>query len=548
MASGTRASLTTPSRAVEALLRRSASALAHQRCRHRSASVHAHLQWREPPKRVRSRRSPGTSLGAVISNVNGISEESQRRLEAATSSIVAEEKLSQSESGPNSPGSNSCGSCIREEGTTYEEALANAINILLGVGLLSIPFALREGGWTTSAVFMGLWATTLYTGKILAQCQRYPLANGGGLLQSYEDIGELAFGTLFGCKMTTSSVHQRCALHRVVGHLWPLLHLGGRPSGAPLPRFIVQDTHAPQCAHPHWCGAVPMHGRIHSGTTVRRETNPEACAGNQMPDDSAGTTWLGDLSKLAPLGRVGALASIALTGVIGYEWLSTPADAVVAQTSLLHLQTFPVTFGLAAFVYAGHAVFPCIYSSMKEPERYEEMLTTAYSLVGLVCVAIGFAGYSLYGDMSEQEITLNLPAGLLATVATALIVVNPCTKFALTLDPVAKFVERRIMAVRPATASPEWDPECTKTVRTGLGLFCLYLATSVPSFAYVMSLIGSFLTMIVSVIFPSCCYLKIYGDELNEREKTLNGFVILVGTACAVSGTWSAIEGVVSSM
>mmetsp|Transcript_4672 Transcript_4672/g.16743 ORF Transcript_4672/g.16743 Transcript_4672/m.16743 type:complete len:541 (-) Transcript_4672:1403-3025(-) len=506
MASGTRASLTTPSRAVEALLRRSASALAHQRCRHRSASVHAHLQWREPPKRVRSRRSPGTSLGAVISNVNGISEESQRRLEAATSSIVAEEKLSQSESGPNSPGSNSCGSCIREEGTTYEEALANAINILLGVGLLSIPFALREGGWTTSAVFMGLWATTLYTGKILAQCQRYPLANGGGLLQSYEDIGELAFGKVgraFISAVLYIELLGTCGLF-----------------------FILEGDHL----------ELLFHGL--SSKTLMLLSAPILI----------GTTWLGDLSKLAPLGRVGALASIALTGVIGYEWLSTPADSVVAQTSLLHLQTFPVTFGLAAFVYAGHAVFPCIYSSMKEPERYEEMLTTAYSLVGLVCVAIGFAGYSLYGDMSEQEITLNLPAGLLATVATALIVVNPCTKFALTLDPVAKFVERRIMAVRPATTSPEWDPECTKTVRTGLGLFCLYLATSVPSFAYVMSLIGSFLTMIVSVIFPSCCYLKIYGDELNEREKTLNGFVILVGTACAVSGTWSAIEGVVSSM
>jgi len=468
--------------------------------------VHAHLQWREPPKRVRSRRSPGTSLGAVISNVNGISEESQRRLEAATSSIVAEEKLSQSESGPNSPGSNSCGSCIREEGTTYEEALANAINILLGVGLLSIPFALREGGWTTSAVFMGLWATTLYTGKILAQCQRYPLANGGGLLQSYEDIGELAFGKVgraFISAVLYIELLGTCGLF-----------------------FILEGDHL----------ELLFHGL--SSKTLMLLSAPILI----------GTTWLGDLSKLAPLGRVGALASIALTGVIGYEWLSTPADSVVAQTSLLHLQTFPVTFGLAAFVYAGHAVFPCIYSSMKEPERYEEMLTTAYSLVGLVCVAIGFAGYSLYGDMSEQEITLNLPAGLLATVATALIVVNPCTKFALTLDPVAKFVERRIMAVRPATASPEWDPECTKTVRTGLGLFCLYLATSVPSFAYVMSLIGSFLTMIVSVIFPSCCYLKIYGDELNEREKTLNGFVILVGTACAVSGTWSAIEGVVSSM
>lgn len=43
-------------------------------------------------------------------------------------------------------------------------------------------------------------------------------------------------------------------------------------------------------------------------------------------------------------------------------------------TELLNLQTFPLTFGLLAFVYAGHAVFPNIKASMKEPELYPKML------------------------------------------------------------------------------------------------------------------------------------------------------------------------------
>ena len=217
----------------------------------------------------------------------------------------------------------------------------------------------------------------------------------------------------------------------------------------------------------------------------------------------------------------------------------------MADTALLHLETFPLTFGLAAFVYAGHAVFPSIYSSMKEPERYEEMLNTAYSIVGVVCLAIGFAGYSLYGDASEQEITLNLPTGLLATLATSLIVVNPCTKFALTLDPVAKFFESKLQKVATSTDATI-TPTARKAVRTSLGLLCLYLATSVPNFAYVMSLIGSFLTMIVSVIFPSCCYLKLYDGRLEDSEKAMNGVVIVIGAMCAGSGTWAALEGVVS--
>jgi vesicular inhibitory amino acid transporter len=41
------------------------------------------------------------------------------------------------------------------------------------------------------------------------------------------------------------------------------------------------------------------------------------------------------------------------------------------STAMLHLDTLPVSFGLLAFVFAGHAVFPAIYTSMKEPEEFE---------------------------------------------------------------------------------------------------------------------------------------------------------------------------------
>jgi amino acid permease len=70
----------------------------------------------------------------------------------------------------------------------------------------------------------------------------------------------------------------------------------------------------------------------------------------------------------------------------------------LADTSLLHASHLPVTFGLLAFVFAGHAVFPGIYTSMKEKERFPEMLDTTYLIVGATCIVIGVSGYFLYGD------------------------------------------------------------------------------------------------------------------------------------------------------
>jgi len=63
-----------------------------------------------------------------------------------------------------------------------------------------------------------------------------------------------------------------------------------------------------------------------------------------------------------------------------------------------------------------------------------------------------------------------------------------------------------------------------------------------------MSVVGSFLTMTVSVIFPSMCYLKIFGDELTPAERNLNYVIIILGLGCATSGTWTAVQEVMKQL
>ena len=60
----------------------------------------------------------------------------------------------------------------------------------------------------------------------------------------------------------------------------------------------------------------------------------------------------------------------------------------------------------------------------------------------LVCVCAGVAGYAMYGNKTLEEVTMNLHAGPLQLAATSLILVSPFTKFALTLEPVARGVEQ----------------------------------------------------------------------------------------------------------
>jgi len=45
----------------------------------------------------------------------------------------------------------------------------------------------------------------------------------------------------------------------------------------------------------------------------------------------------------------------------------------------------------------------------------------------------------------------------------------------------------------------------------------------------------------VSVIFPAACHLKVFEDELTEREKQTDWAIMIVGGFCAVAGSASAV-------
>ncbi len=55
-------------------------------------------------------------------------------------------------------------------------------------------------------------------------------------------------------------------------------------------------------------------------------------------------------------------------------------------------------------------------------------------------------------------------------------------------------------------------------VRTALALVILVAAKSVPFLAYVMSLVGSFMTISVSVTFPALCHLVLYKGQLTQTK------------------------------
>lgn len=117
------------------------------------------------------------------------------------------------------------------------------------------------------------------------------------------------------------------------------------------------------------------------------------------------TTWLPDLSALSYIGAAGFISALAVTGILAYVYAAEPH---LATTHLMHLESLPITFGLLAFVFAGHAVFPTIYASIKKEERhlFPRVIDLTFLITAVVCTVVGVAGYSAFGDSTLEEVTV----------------------------------------------------------------------------------------------------------------------------------------------
>ena len=84
------------------------------------------------------------------------------------------------------------------------------------------------------------------------------------------------------------------------------------------------------------------------------------------------TMWLPDVTALSYLGFLGVIATITVVSSVIYTFV-TGSFVAGAATTLVNPSTLPLTFGIMAFVYAGHGVFPSIQASMKEPQQFTKV-------------------------------------------------------------------------------------------------------------------------------------------------------------------------------
>ena len=296
--------------------------------------------------------------------------------------------------------------------TVWQSAF-NLANILMGVGLLGLPFGFKVagywGGFVCVLVFgMITWRTSILIGRELNGDPRpshafddnpfqSPYAPGttrGRLLPpiaGFPDIARRSFGET-GCLILSILLYFElfscvCIFFVAIGD-----HLHSIFPTVPLEMLTI------------------LAATISLGPTIFLHT----------PRLLSYFSMVGTFATVAVVGTVVAAALLAGSRVeeIQSQQAAMTGHAVTESPyqGWGNVQGIIMCLGLVAYCFSGHAIVPSIYTSMKEPQRFEEMVTLTFVMVMLVCFAVVCI-------LKHQNFTNNIFLDILTYMASALF---PC--------------------------------------------------------------------------------------------------------------------------
>ncbi|KAB5569675.1 hypothetical protein DKX38_003468 [Salix brachista] len=315
--------------------------------------------------------------------------------------------------------------------SSFAHSAINMIGMLIGLGQLSSPYALENGGWASAFLLVGLGVISAYTSHLLGKClEKSPR------LRSFADIGQHAFGSR---GRVLASIFIDLEIFMTLVSYTISLHDN-----------LMTVFAGTQLRLPIWTELSPAQLLTITGVLIA------------LP-----SLWLRDLSSISFLSFGGILMSIIIFTSVA---ITAIFQVVKANHSIpvLHLRKIPAISGIYIFSYSGHTVFPNLYKSMKDPSKFTKVSIVSFASVTALYTSLAFTGAKLFGPGVSSQITLSMPRHLIITkIALWATVITPITKYALEYTPLSIQIEHNlpgsinlIGSNIQACADPKRDPSC----------------------------------------------------------------------------------------
>ncbi|CAN6661512.1 vacuolar amino acid transporter 1 [Trichomonascus vanleenenianus] len=399
--------------------------------------------------------------------------------------------------------------------STSPQTIFNSVNVLMGVGMLSLPLGFKYAGWVIGTIALVLCGfATFVTAILLAKCQDIDPT-----LVTYADIAYAAFGKrgrllvsiMFTIELLGSGVSLIVLFADSLNALYPEISIISY-------KLIAFALLTPLTI-------LPL--RILSITSV-----------------------------------LGILCTIGLIGAIVFDGLyktQSPGSLLDPMPTWLWPQNWfavPLTIGIFMAPWGGHAVFPNIYRDMRHPQHYKQCLYTIYELTFTFDLACGVLGFLMFGRLTSDEINNNIvltegyPQSVVYLI-TLLVGIIPLAKTPLTARPIISTIDvltglQRIPIFHSARANKHGATVTQRIakffIRIGILASFVGMATIFPDFDRIIAFAGSAFCITTCLMLPIAFYLKLYGHQLTKAERAiLVGLFILFGILAVVGTVWALL-------
>ncbi|KAF4352614.1 hypothetical protein CsatB_018450 [Cannabis sativa] len=392
----------------------------------------------------------------------------------------------------------------QREGSSFLKACFNGTNAFLGIGLLTVPYALSSGGWLSLVLFFLITIMTFYTGILLKTCM-----DTDPTIKSYLDIAERAFGKK-GRIIVMIIMNSELYLVAI-----GLMILESDNLRKLFPNFMIKIG-----------DLLVIEGRQSFVLITALVILP-----SMMLTELSILSYVSATGVFSCLIILGSIFCVGVFGGVGFH----------EKGSLVKVSGLPTAVSLYIVCFAGHPVIPSIYTSMKNKHQFSQVLLFSFVLTTLTYLLTSCVSYVMYGDSVESQITLNLPTKLISSqVAIYTTLLIPVTRYALMLTPVANAIEGGLSI----------DYKNSRKVQL-LVRFVLLVSTTMiayvfPYFENLMAIVGSIFVALGSFVLPCLCYLKISSSyERWNFELVGNVVIILFATLAGILGSYSSIAELV---
>ncbi|GFR06532.1 amino acid transporter AVT1E [Trichonephila clavata] len=246
--------------------------------------------------------------------------------------------------------------------------------------------------------------------------------------------------------------------------------------------------------------------------------------------------WLGTPDDFWPAAIIALgstiTACILLIVLIAKDSMATSPEEKIKYPPTT-LKKFFLAFGTIYFSFGGAASFPTFQNDMKNRNDFPKAATMGFAFLILLYLPVAVLGYVVYGDKVQADIIDSISPSTIKSIIQVLLALHMLFAFLLVINASSQEFEEFFKV-------PNKFGWKRIAIRSSMMLFIVFVAQSVPKFGKVLNLVGGSAVTLTASVFPCIFYYRLCSQtDPNWPERNIpvhEKIYLIVIIVCGIVG------------